>query len=1054
MASAEAQAKEAQWAEQRRQLEGELSEATAAQKALQTDLVAAAAENQRLSAVNQAQLQALQLELSNTLSNKLGEVLIEGTASIAAAIKLPLKLYKIWRESKSQQPPEFIGGESFSEVLAAYATGGFDAVERLLASVPLSQAVTANAYTALGRHLKPLDVNQAGEAARLAYRADPRPFRRKWLAFRLNEAGKVLEADALLATLPADTQFSVSESVAIDEIRGRADDEGQISSRARLDLNHGASGSGSPEKPAHGSSKKSPRQEPQLASSSTVKSEAYYIEKCRSEGVDAVTHEILLAYADKKTIGANECIRVAKALRDAGISEAEYPLMKAAKELHGSPATLRAFFWAAQREKRFKEACDAIKEIETRFGASLSPNESQRLRRMKDSPSYQLTLRDLIVDWRPRIQEPVRGRICYVLHNSLPYSSGGYATRTHGVASGLNKAGFEVIALTRPGFPSDTKPEVVPEAVPLFDVIDGVQYARIPLPLRKSIRCPSGKTIIEYVPEAAEEIEKTLRELNPQLVIAASNYFTSLPALIAARRLGIPFVYEVRGLWEITRMSRDAEFKSTATFAVQSMFEATVCAEADRVFTLTGPMRDELVARGVDASTIALLPNSCDPDRFLPRTRDVSLAEQLNIPSGVPVIGYIGTFVDYEGLEDLTAACALLKQRSIEFRLLLVGNENASGQDRGPITEQIAAIANSSEFNDWLIMPGRIPHEEVEKYYSLIDIAPFPRKPLPVCEMVSPMKPLEAFAMEKAVVVSSVRALQEMVEHEQTGLIFEKGNVESLADVLERLIADPELRRTLGKNGRNWVEKERTWAASTQVVTSYVNELSHSSSAMTTQAPLPIWWQSIPAEFREKCHFRDVTKWGLSVATKDLKNEYESRFGKDVVAKKIPLANWQRAGICSQLIANIEPVSVLDIGSGLGEFVNLFSGANPSVKIASVDVKDYALWFDRSGRVERIYKSIFELGEDEVRDVVTCFEVIEHLPPERVEEAVGILRSLAKRKLFVSVPFMEPFPLSKGHHSRFEDTNLLKLFPDAKFTIFGKGGASPPIRFWLGSCAK
>jgi glycosyltransferase involved in cell wall biosynthesis len=339
--------------------------------------------------------------------------------------------------------------------------------------------------------------------------------------------------------------------------------------------------------------------------------------------------------------------------------------------------------------------------------------------------------------------------------------------------------------------------------------------------------CLSGKTIIEYIPEAANEIEKRLQALNPQLVIAASNYYTGLPALIAARRLGIPFVYEVRGLWEITRLSRDAKFEKTAAFTVQSMFEATVCAEADRVFTLTEPLRDELVARGVEPSKIALLPNSCDPERFLPRVRDFALAKQLDIPANIPVIGYIGTFVDYEGVEDLALACALLKRGGVEFRLLLVGNEDTSGQGRGAITEQINVIANSGGFSDWLIMPGRVPHEEVERYYSLIDIAPFPRKPLPVCEMVSPMKPLEALAMEKAVVVSSVRALQEMVTHEKTGLIFEKGSVEGLTNALQRLLVDTELRKTLGKNGREWVLKERSWAATTKVIAAYVRALSH-----------------------------------------------------------------------------------------------------------------------------------------------------------------------------------------------------------------------------------
>jgi len=175
------------------------------------------------------------------------------------------------------------------------------------------------------------------------------------------------------------------------------------------------------------------------------------------------------------------------------------------------------------------------------------------------------------------------------------------------------------------------------------------------------------------------------------------------------------------------------------------------------------------------------------------------------------VIGYVGTFVDYEGLEDLAAACALLKQQGVEFRLLLVGNENASGEDRGPITEQIRAVAANGGFTEWLMMPGRVPHEEVERFYSLIDIAPFPRKPWPVCEMVSPLKPLEALAMEKAVVVSSVRALTEMIHDQVSGLVFEKGDVASLAQTLERYIADPDLRRRTGQQGRRWVEEQRTW---------------------------------------------------------------------------------------------------------------------------------------------------------------------------------------------------------------------------------------------------
>jgi len=110
-------------------------------------------------------------------------------------------------------------------------------------------------------------------------------------------------------------------------------------------------------------------------------------------------------------------------------------------------------------------------------------------------------------------------------------------------------------------------------------------------------------------------------------------------------------------------------------------------------------------------------------------------------------------------------------------------------------------------------MPGRVPHEQVAAYYSLIDIAPFPRKPWPVCEMVSPMKPLEAMAMEKAVVVSDVAALAEMVDRGRYGLMFAKGDVSALADALQRLLTEADLRQRLGAEGRRNVLQNRTWKA-------------------------------------------------------------------------------------------------------------------------------------------------------------------------------------------------------------------------------------------------
>ena len=402
--------------------------------------------------------------------------------------------------------------------------------------------------------------------------------------------------------------------------------------------------------------------------------------------------------------------------------------------------------------------------------------------------------------------EPVAGRLAYVLHNSLPWSSGGYATRAQGLAAGMRAAGLDVVGVTRPGFPLDLRPELTAEDLSLRDSIEGIDYHRILFPQRTDI--PAA----DYMRAAADALEDKLRQLRPEWVMAASNHVTALPALLAARRLGLPFLYEVRGFWEVTRLSREPEFERRAAFRIQRQLEAGVARAADHVLTLTGPMQEELVRRGVDARKITLLPNSCDPARFTPRPRDPVLAARLGIPASVPVIGYIGTFVQYEGLEDLVAACALLFARGRDFRLLLVGNENASGTGTGPITAEIGRLAAATGLGDRLLMPGRVPHEEVEAYYSLLDIAPFPRKPQPVTEMVSPMKPLEALAMEKAVVVSSVAALTEMIADERTGLVFAKGEVASLADALDRLIGDPGLCARLGRDGRDWVVRERTWS--------------------------------------------------------------------------------------------------------------------------------------------------------------------------------------------------------------------------------------------------
>ncbi|MBR2526678.1 glycosyltransferase [bacterium] len=406
--------------------------------------------------------------------------------------------------------------------------------------------------------------------------------------------------------------------------------------------------------------------------------------------------------------------------------------------------------------------------------------------------------------------EPVKNRICYCLNHSLPYRGDGYVTRSQHMAHAMQEAGFEVIAITRPGFPWDNIKKLKHcKNLPMEEQINGIKYKRQYLSLDKL-------KSEQYMKIVAEEWKKTFLELKPEYVIAASNNFNAIPALSAARELGVPFYYEVRGLWEVTKLSKYPEWENSVDCFFEKYYEARICKEVDGVFTLTTPIIDELESRGVDRNKVHLCPNCANVSLFNPTGRDAKLAKKLKIPDNVVTIGYLGTLQMYEGLDDLMQACAILKNKGIDFRLLLVGG--IANIDRTNYKKYLENVARKVGIKDKLIMPGKVPPTEVPKYYSLMDITPFGRKSLPVCEMVSPIKPLEAMAMEKTVVVSDLAALKEIVQDNETGLYFEKGNIESYAETLEKAIKDKDLRERLGKNARKWIVENRQWIQNAETI--------------------------------------------------------------------------------------------------------------------------------------------------------------------------------------------------------------------------------------------
>lgn len=401
--------------------------------------------------------------------------------------------------------------------------------------------------------------------------------------------------------------------------------------------------------------------------------------------------------------------------------------------------------------------------------------------------------------------QPERGRVMYCAHSTTIFNTNGYSIRTHGMAKGLAGLKQDVFVVGRPGYPWDSQTDIAkPTRARHTAELDGISYVHLPAsPL-------SGTPFDRFILEAADAYVREARLLRPSLIHAASNFWTALPALLAARRLGLPFVYEVRGLWEITEASDKPGWEQTERYAQQVHFETLVATEADAVLAITEETRAELVSRGVPATKISLAPNAVDTDGYLPLPKDEAYARQKQINIDRPVIGFAGSMVTYEGLHLLLEAAAMLAEQEDQdnepgFQVVLAGSGRAE--------DSLKSLAQDLGIGDRVRFVGRVPNTEIPRLLSLIDIMPLPRLSLPVTEMVSPLKPLEALSSAKAVVLSDVSPHRVFAGNDgDRALLFPAGDATALSTTLSELLVDEERRLAIGRAGRLWCVDNRTWA--------------------------------------------------------------------------------------------------------------------------------------------------------------------------------------------------------------------------------------------------
>lgn len=380
----------------------------------------------------------------------------------------------------------------------------------------------------------------------------------------------------------------------------------------------------------------------------------------------------------------------------------------------------------------------------------------------------------------------VPSRLAYLVSHSFPFSTNGYAVRTHGVATALAQRGQSVVVVSRPGRPWDL-PGFENISFPNHHVIDGVRYLHLERP------CTSAMLQEEYLKSSALAIYEILRLFKPSAVMAASNWENATPAIIASRRLKLPFFYEVRGFWEVTHASNLPEYANTAAFRRAVEMETLLAREADHVFTLNDPMRDELVRRGVDRGQISLMPNAhsgAQPSRLQAQAAKARLGSKAR-----HLVGYVGSFSPYEGLEDLVGACARLRAEGLDLDLVLVGSSNSLGvggdQVQCPASARLRELAASLGIADHLILTGRRPTSELPDLYSAIDLVVIPRRPVAVADLVSPVKPYEAAAYSRPVLLSDVGALKDLGRRLPGSVYFQAGSVPSMCEQIRNILSVP-----------------------------------------------------------------------------------------------------------------------------------------------------------------------------------------------------------------------------------------------------------------------
>ena len=382
-------------------------------------------------------------------------------------------------------------------------------------------------------------------------------------------------------------------------------------------------------------------------------------------------------------------------------------------------------------------------------------------------------------------------KVLHIFDHSLPIQDG-YSYRSINILSEQRRQGMQTMQLSSAKQPyAKAQRETIADFEFHRTFASQAPWARLP--------------VLDQL-EVVRSLEHRLRELiaaeRPDLLHAHSPPLVGLAAVRAGARHDLPVVYEIRAFWEDAAVDKGACQEGDWRYRATRALETHVVRRADAVTCICEGLRNDLLSRGVPTEKLTVIPNAIDPSQFPKRSVDAALAAQLGLGQGC-TIGFVGSFYAYEGLRLLVAAMPAILASKPSLKLLLVGG----GNDEAAIRRDVAALGVENN----VVFTGRVPHHDVSRYYDLIDVLVYPRLPMRLTELVTPLKPLEAMIQDRVVIASNVGGHREMISDGNTGLLFTAGDAAALTASVVRACADQALQASLRAKGRDYVLKERTW---------------------------------------------------------------------------------------------------------------------------------------------------------------------------------------------------------------------------------------------------